>query len=236
MVFTFLLPFKMYGENDSLKKHKKFVFGFGGCINNTLLYYPLYSDQLDRNNVSFNDQKISVAGEGEVFVGFQTIKRRITLGFGYADYQSKNFHIYNYPNSNTTSSTINYTFYHKFYKSNLNINWLIGDKNRWMIGVNLECGVLYYFKEFSHVEHTLGASNFDNIYEYPSPQVILFSGMNFGRLFKINDYIDVSIFFNTKASSRIIGAASSESQIKKSKTPDRNLFIKSLNFNLNFKI
>lgn len=236
LFFTFFSYVETSGKNDSLKKHKNFIVGFGGSINNTLLYYPLYRDQLDRNSVSFNDQKISSAGEGELFVGFQTKKRRITLGLGYADYQSKNLHIDNYPNSSNTSTTVEYTFYHKFYKSNINLNWLLGDNGRWMIGANLDCGILFYFKEFRHVEHTLGQSNIDLIYEYPSPQVIIFTGINFGRLFKINERIDLGIVFNTKVSSRIIGADNSESQITKSKTPDRNLLIKSLNLNLNFKM
>ncbi len=236
VVFTFLLCSEVKGQYDSLKKHKLFIIGFGGGVNNTLLYYPLYRDQLDRNNVSFNDQKICFAGEGELFVGFKTKRKQITLGMGYANYQSKNLHIYNYPNTSITQASVDYIFYHKFYKGNLNINWLVGENNRWIIGANLDCGVLFYFKEFSHVEYTLGQNDSDYTYEYPSPQIIMFTGINYGRLFKIAEHIDFAVSFNTKISSRILGATSNASNIKTSKTPDRNLFVKTLNFNLIFKI
>ena len=59
------------------------------------------------------------------------------------------------------------------------------------------------------------------------------TNLDFGRLFKVNNVIDLSIIFNTKVSSLILGKGANK---QKTNTHDGVLFVKTLNINLSFKL
>ncbi|HLC84156.1 MAG TPA: hypothetical protein VJI69_10030 [Bacteroidia bacterium] len=216
--------------NDSLKRNTRFIIGLSGAPNNT---YVIYSFGKSKNGSTDNykDQKISFGAEGKLFIGLQKRKIQATLGLGYAYYLCKYADTYGANNDYTRDRY----FQHKFYISSLNVNWLVGDENCWIVGLNAEYGVLHYFKKFVHIDNPIVVADYS--IEYFTPQETIWAGINFGRLFKINKFIDFSIIFNTKASSIISGNRPKGSSYPNNiGTPDRNLFVKTLNLNFSLKL
>lgn len=173
-----------------------------------------------------------------MYLGFKTEKKQVTLGIGYAYNRNKNIHEYFNKNGPPATNTSN--FHGESCKIALNINWLVGKENRWIVGTNVELSILYSYKEFIHIENNPANNQTDFTHIYYTPQNIGWVGMNFGRIFKINDLIDFSIVFNIKVSSLVIGKDPNYQYNNLSTDPprtnDRNLFVKTLNLNLSFKL
>ncbi len=237
-IFLVLIQFlhlEIQAENDSLKK-TYFIIGLSGSPNNT---YNIYAfGESNGGNAKFEDQKISFGGETELYIGFKTKKQQVTLGIGYSYNRNKN--IREYLNKNGPPAITNSDFYCESYKIALNVNWLVGENKRWIVGTNVELSILNSYKEFVHIENNPASNQTDFSYEYYAPQNIGWIGVNFGRLFKINNLIDFNIVFNTKASSLILGKDPNYEYNNlpddPARTNDRNFFVKTLNFNLCFKL
>jgi hypothetical protein len=253
-IFSLIFCSLTKGQNDSLRRIDSlnglprpvdvphFIFGLSGAPDHTYNVY-IFGDENGGYEVH-NDRKLSFGGEGELFAGFEKRKMQVTFGIGYAYLSSKYSHKYSNGGSNNSFSTDNFTLHEEFYKISFNLNWLVGDKNRWIVGMKTEYGLLSSFKEVFHLENNPYVVNPNYTYNYRTPQNTIWAGFNFGRLFKINKHIDFSIVFNTKISSLILGrpqkACSSGHDydyrsLECDGTADRNLFVKTLNINFIFK-
>lgn len=231
LIFVLLFFSETKAQNDSLKKKTCYIIGINGAINNT---YLLYSGA----SLFSKEQKISFGGEGESFLGLSGNKKQFTLGFGYAYHSSKNSKDY-YINGGTSGqiATKDYTFIDKSYKASLQLNYFVGDEKKWIIGMNIEAGIMYSYIEIVHIKNNPNVTSPNKTYEYFTPQTTYWTGMNFGRLFNLNKHLDFSIIFNTKVSSLILGTDSNNnSGWGVFTTYDRNLLVKTMNFNLSLKI
>lgn len=229
-IFSFITFLNVNGQDSIVITEPRFIIGLSGAPNHSYVIHS-FADNKNGSNENYESQKICLGAEGKLFIGLQNRKIQATLGFGYAYYLYKYMDTYGVNKDHIH----NRDFRHKFYIGSLNVNWLVGEKNCWMVGLSAEYGVLHYFKKFVHIDNPILVKDYS--VEYITPQQIFWAGMNFGRLFKINKLIDFSIVFNTKLSSTISGRRpEGSSNLDNIGIPDGNLFVKTLNFNLSFKL
>ena len=251
LIFALIYCSEIKGQNDSLKSlphpgdKPHFIIGLSIAPNHTFNVWIVGKENGGYENP--NDRKINFGGEGELFAGFEKRKIQVVFGVGYAYLSTKYSHKDYIQGSNNSFTTTNYTLHEEFYKFSMNLNWKVGVKNRWIVGMKLEYGLLSSFKEVFHEENNPYSvnPNFTYTYSYLTPQNTVWAGFNFGRLFKINKHIDFSIVFNTKISSLILGRPKNVSSsghdydyrsLGFDGTADRNLFVKTLNLNFSFKL
>lgn len=166
--------------------------------------------------------------------GFSKNKWNILWGaeYIYASYKNDKAPITYSPNTPyATTTEYKYIFIHKIYSFPISLSLLLGKRNKWYTSLRLGPGVVTHLLQKSEVP--LYKISFDT--DYTFNQVLLLTGVSFGRKIITSKKIDLGCEYSMHYSSRIGSKWYEDNNRNQYGTRPRSLLIPAININLKYK-